>query len=58
MDERNFTVIENKTKVDEKRVTNAVVTNPIAKKFVKFENEKEKFSVRELFENKANKPYR
>lgn len=47
MDERNFTVIENNT--EEKKVTKSVVTNPIAKKFVKFRNEKEKFSVKELF---------
>ncbi|MBO6087388.1 hypothetical protein J6P92_03460 [bacterium] len=49
MDERNFTVIENKTQTEEKPVTKSVVTNPIAKKFVKFINEKEKFSVKELF---------
>ena len=49
MDERNFTVIKNDTKVEEKKVTKSTVTNPIAKKFVKFYNEKEKFSVKELF---------
>ena len=48
MDERNFTVIENKTKVEEKVVTKSVVTNPIAKKFVKFHNEKEEFSVKDI----------
>ena len=49
MDERNFTVIENKTKVEEKQPKKTTVTNPIAKKFVKFISEKEKFSVKELF---------
>ena len=49
MDERNFTVIENKTKVEEKQVKKTLATNPIAKKFVKFMSEKEKFSVKELF---------
>ena len=49
MDERNFTVIENKTKIEEKQPEKTVVTNPIAKKFVEFINEKEKFSVKNLF---------
>ena len=49
MDERNFTVIENETKVEEKQAKKTLATNPIAKKFVKFRNEKEKFSVKELF---------
>lgn len=43
---RDFKVIENE-KLSEKPVEKRV-TNPIAKKFVKFEN-KEKFSVKDLF---------
>ena len=50
MDERNFTVIENKT--EEKHVAKTNATNPIAKKFVKFHNEKEEFSVKELFKSR------
>ena len=49
MDKRDFTVIENETKVQEPVKTVSRHTNPIAKKFVEFRNEKEKFSVRELF---------
>lgn len=52
MDKRDFTVIENKTQIDEKRSEKPISrqTNPIAKKFLKFHNEKpEKFSVKDLF---------
>ena len=51
MDERNFTVIENETKVDEKKETKEIRhTNPIAKKFLEFQKENlGKFSVKELF---------
>ena len=48
MDKRDFTVIENKTQIDEKHSEKPISrqTNPIAKKFLKFHNEKpEKFSV-------------
>lgn len=48
MDKRDFIVIENE-KVKEPAKTLAHQTNPIAKKFIKFQNEKEKFSVKELF---------
>ena len=47
MDKRDFIVIETKTKEPAKAVSRQ--TNPIAKKFVEFHNEKEKFSVKELF---------
>lgn len=54
MDKSKFTVIENETKIDEKvheevhKLSRA--TNPIAKKWVKFQNEKiGKFSVKDLF---------
>jgi hypothetical protein len=45
MDTREFTVIENEKKQE---VQKSHVTNPIAKKFAKFHNEK-KFSVKDLF---------
>jgi hypothetical protein len=47
MDKREFTVIENETKKSEQKQI-AHATNPIARKFDKFHNEK-KFSVRDLF---------
>ena len=47
MNKSEFTVIENqKLKDEHKQVLHA--TNPLAKKFVHFEN-KEKFSVKDLF---------
>lgn len=47
---RDFTVIENEQKIEEKKETPKRVTNPIAKKMIKFINEKpEKYSVKELF---------
>ena len=46
MDKRDFTLIENETKIKEKPATHQ--TNPIAKKFVKFHEDK-KFSVKDLF---------
>ncbi len=52
MDKRDFTVIENKTKTEEKQAEKKVSrqTNPIAKKFLEFHNEKlDKFSVKDLF---------
>ena len=54
MDERNFTVIENETKVDETKETKETKesrqTNPIAKKFLEFQKENlSKFSVKDLF---------
>lgn len=54
MDKRDFTVIENETKIVEKQPKKMVVTNPIAKKFVKFHSEKSEFSVKELFKNVPN----
>ncbi len=53
MDKRDFTVIENE-KITEREEKHSVHTNPIAKKFVKFHNEKEKFSVKNLFKNVPN----
>ena len=48
MDKRDFTLIENETKIKEKPATHQ--TNPIAKKFLEFHKEKiDKFSVKELF---------
>lgn len=47
MDKSEFTVIENEKLKDEHKQT-LHATNPIAKKFVHFEN-KEKFSVKDLF---------
>lgn len=51
MDRRDFTVIENDAKTKIEKEPKAVLrqTNPIAKKFVEFHNEKEKFSVKKLF---------
>lgn len=52
MDERKFTLIENKTKLDEKQPEKTVhhQTNPIAKKFLEFRRENlSKFSVKDLF---------
>ncbi len=47
---REFTVIENKTKTDEKVEKKQIrQTNPISKKFLKFRNEKEKFKITDLF---------
>ena len=48
MDKRDFIVIENE-KIKEPVKTLSRQTNPIAKKFVEFRNEKEKFSVKDLF---------
>lgn len=48
MDKRDFTVIENEVKIDEKQKNVSRHTNPIAKKFVKFHDEK-KFNVRDLY---------
>lgn len=48
MDKRDFIVIENE-KLIEKPIEHKVVTNPIAKKFVHFEETKEKFNVKDLF---------
>lgn len=51
MDKREFTVIENETKVEEKIEKKSVLqTNPIMKKFVEFHQENiGKFSVKDLF---------
>lgn len=52
MDKRDFTVIENVTKADEKIEKKSVhhSTNPIMKKFVEFRKENlSKFSVKDLF---------
>ena len=52
MDKRDFTVIENKSKIEEERPEKKVPhqTNPIAKKFLKFHSENlGKFSVKDLF---------
>ncbi len=52
MDKREFTVIENKTKTEEKVEKKSVLhsTNPIVKKFVEFHKENiGKFSVKDLF---------
>lgn len=54
MDKRDFTVIENETKADEKvqkkELKPSRATNPIAKKWVEFQHEKiGKFSVKDLF---------
>lgn len=52
MDKREFTVIENKTKTDEKPIEKKVShqTNPIAQKFLEFHKENlGKFSVKDLF---------
>ena len=48
---RDFTLINNKTKIGEKVETKQIrQTNPIAKKFLKFRKENlNKFSVKELF---------
>ncbi len=48
MDKRDFTVINNEVKIEEKQKNVSRQTNPIAKKFVKFHDEK-KFSVRDIF---------
>lgn len=49
MDERHFTVIENEKSI-EKPAKTIRQTNPIAKKFVDFHNEKsKKLSVKDLF---------
>lgn len=48
MDKRDFTVIENEKVTEKENSVKAVVTNPIAKKFVEFHNEK-KFSIIDLF---------
>lgn len=53
MDKKEFTVIENKEKLDSKRDSDVVSkhhTNPIVKKLAKFHLEKaETFSVKDLF---------
>lgn len=48
---RDFTVIDNKTLIDEKTEKKQIhQTNPIAKKFLKFHKEKlNKYSVKDLF---------
>lgn len=49
---RDFEVIENENLLTEVKPEKRVVTNPIAKKFVQYQNEKiDKFSVKELFKN-------
>lgn len=50
MDIRDFRVIENEKISKQTEIAKTAMTNPIAKKFVKFHNEK-KFSVRNLFKN-------
>ena len=51
MDKREFTVIDNETKTEEKVQKKTVLqTNPIVKKFVEFQQENiGKFSVKDLF---------
>ena len=51
MDKREFTVIENETKTEEKVQKKTVLqTNPVVKKFVEFQQENNgKFSVKDLF---------
>ena len=51
MDKRDLTVIENteQIKIEKLKKTVSRQTNPIAKKYVQFHNEKEKFSVRDIF---------
>lgn len=52
MDKRDFTVIENETKTDNKISVGKQIrqTNPIMKKFAQFHNENVgKFSVKDLF---------
>lgn len=51
MDKRDFTVIENETKLDEKKETKEIRhTNPIVKKWVEFQQGGAgKFSVKDLF---------
>lgn len=52
MDKRDFTVIENKTKSENKVSVDKQIrqTNPIMKKFAQFHNENVgKFSVKDLF---------
>ncbi len=51
MDKRDLTVIENTKQIEAEKVVKPLSrqTNPIAKKFVQFQNEKEKFSVKDLF---------
>ena len=48
MKKRDFTVIENEVLAKETKQVSRH-TNPIAKKFAEFHNEKEKFSVLDLF---------
>lgn len=55
-DERNFTVIESeKTEISvEKTVKPLRQTNPIAKKFLEFHNDKaDKFTVKDLFKHSS-----
>lgn len=51
MDKREFTVIENKTGIEEKIEKKSILhSNPIAKKFLEFHKENSgKFSVKDLF---------
>ena len=53
MDKREFTVIENKSKIEEDIIVEkktSLQTNPIAKSFVEFHQENlGKFSVKDLF---------
>ena len=54
MDKRDFTVIENKNKIEKKKVEKPTSrqTNPIAKKFLEFHNENlGKFNVKDLFKH-------
>lgn len=51
MDKRELTVIENTKQIEAEKVSkpSSRHTNPIAKKYIQFHNEKEKFSVKDLF---------
>lgn len=50
MDKREFTVIDNKTKIEKATPEKLLHTNPIAKKFHQFHTEKiAKFSVKDIF---------
>ncbi len=49
MDKRDLTVIENTQITEKVEKKTSRQTNPIAKKFVEFHNEKEKLRVKDLF---------
>ncbi len=50
MDKREFTVIENESKIQKSAPEKTVQTNPIAKNFYKFKTQKiGKFSVKDIF---------